>query len=216
VATLASQQRAAHWSDGQLPRAVLLPALLQPLLLTECASGVSDASCGWRDERRWRRLRMLSCDPTDPSAVAANVLSMLELTALEADAAAAAAAMPASPDAAKAAWVALKTAREADEMLAARVLSLSNGLAGARDDLLLRMAVRVAASESASLRRAALLEGPLAAPVALLCAKQSKSGADAAKAIASWGRAATASLSGFSQALRCTVRAAVFRPERVR
>ena len=69
-------------------------------------------------------------------------------------------------------------------------LSLSNGLAGARDDLLLRMAVRVAASESALLRRAALLEGPLAAPVALLCAKQSKSGAEAAQAIASWGRAA--------------------------
>ena len=144
------------------------------------------------------------------------VESAEELTALEADEAAAAAAVPASPDAAKAAWVALTTAREADEMLAARVLSLSNGLAGARDDLLLRMAVRVAASESAALRRAALLEGPLAAPVALLCAKQSKSGAEAAQAIASWGRAATASLSGFSQALRCTVRAAVFRPERVR
>ncbi len=219
AALLASHQRSFDWwqpAAASPPRAALLPTLLQPVLrqppvhqpVDEAGSSDGDepACCTdecrwarWRDERRWRRLRLLSSDPSDPDAVATSVLRLLELKA--------------EPGSEPTTQEAL-TARAEDEMLAARVLAHSKGLVGGHDDLLLRVAHRVAASDSAALRRAASLEGPLAAPVALLCAKKSRSSADAGQAIASWGRAATASsLGGLRQVLRCTVRAAMFRAE---
>ena len=186
-----------------LPRAALLPALLTPILSEAAADAGAEAATAASPrvprqlrpahERRWQRLLLLSCDPSDSAAVATNLLALLECTA-------AGEQRPPNED------------DLLDEMLAARVLALSGGFPGATDELLLRLAVLVAKRDSAALRRAALLEGPLAAPLALLCAKQ-RGAEGAGAAIASWGRAASASLGDFRQALRCTVRAALLRPQ---